>query len=66
MVAKNFRSVLAVARGSIGEGHGVVPGQEYNKGKEAAHQSSAEEAAAMQSSLEPSRGSAEAAGGQEG
>ena len=64
--AKNFKSVSAAARGSIGEGDGVGRGQEYNKSREAANQSSVEEAATMQSSLEPSKGSAKAAGDQEG
>ena len=39
--AKNFRSVSAAARGSIGEGDGLAPGQEYNEGEEAANQGSA-------------------------
>ena len=39
--AKNFRSVSAAARGSIGKGDGLAPGQQYNEGKEAAYQSSA-------------------------
>ena len=39
--AKNFRSVSAVARGSIGKGDGLVPSQEYNEGREGAIQSSA-------------------------
>ena len=43
--AKNFRSVSAAARGNIGEGDGLVPGQEYNEGKEGAYQSSVEEEA---------------------
>ena len=34
--AKNFRSVSTVARGSIGKGDGLVPGQEYNEGREGA------------------------------
>ena len=63
--AKNFRSVSAAARGSIGKGDGLVPGQEYNKDKEAIDQGSAE-VAATESSWEPNRGSAEATGSQEG
>ena len=33
--AKNFRSVLTAARGSIGERDGLILGQECNKGREA-------------------------------
>ena len=59
--AKNFRSVSAAATGIIGEGNGVVLGQEYNEGREATDQGSAK-AATMQLSQEPSKGSAEASG----
>ena len=34
--AKNFRSVSVAARGSIVERDGLIPGQECNKGREAA------------------------------
>ena len=40
--AKNFRSVSAAVRGSISERDGLIPGQEYNRGREAAYQSSQE------------------------
>ena len=63
--AKNFESVSAAARGNIGEEDGLVPGQEYNKGKEAANRGGAE-AATTQLSREPSRGSAEASGATQG
>ena len=46
--AKNFISVSAAARGSIGKGDGVVPGQECNEGREAENHISAEEAASTQ------------------
>ena len=59
--AKNFRSVSAAERGSIGEGDGLVLGQEYNKGIEAAYRGSAE-ATAMQFNREPNKGSAEESG----
>ena len=59
--AKNFRSVSATARGSIGEGDGLIPGQEYNEGREVADRGSAK-VAATQLSQEPNRGNAEASG----
>ena len=64
-LAKNFKSVSVGVRGSIGKGDGLVPGQEYNEGREGAFQSSAE-AATTQPNQEPNRGSVEATGGQEG
>ena len=51
--AKNFGSVSVAARGSIGKGDGLIPGQEYNEGREAAFQTSAEAARATQSSQSP-------------
>ena len=38
--AKNFISVSATERGSIGEGDGLVQGQEYNEGREPADRGS--------------------------
>ena len=80
--AKNFIIVSATARGCIGERDGLIPGQEYNEGRQATFSTKAEaarcyavqpepnkgsaEAATTQSSRELNRGSAEAAGGQEG
>ena len=51
--AKNFRSVSAVARGSIGERDSVILGQEYNEGREVTDQCSVEEVATTQSSNSP-------------
>ena len=59
--AKNFKSVSAAVRGSIGERDGLIPGQECNEGKEAADRGNVE-AVATQLSQEPGRGSAEASG----
>ena len=58
---KNFISVSAAVSGSIGEGDGIVPGQEYNEGIEAAYQIITE--ASTQSCREPRRGNIEVAGG---
>ena len=41
----HFKSVSTTERGSIGEGDGLVPGQEYNEGREATGQGSVEAAA---------------------
>ena len=46
--AKNFISVSVAARGSIGKGNGLVPGQEYNDGREATDQGSAKQPRAQQ------------------
>ena len=59
--AKNFRSVSAAARGSVGEGDGLVLGQEYNEGREAAFQTSVEATRCYAIQPEPNRGSAKAA-----
>ena len=59
--AKNFISVSAAVKGSIGKTDGLIPGQECNKGRESSRLSNTAGAAATQSSHSP----AEAAGGQE-
>ena len=40
LFAKNFKSVSTPARGSIGERDGLIPSQEYKKGKEATNRGS--------------------------
>ena len=64
--AKNFISASAVARGSIGERDGLIPGQEYNRGREATYQGSAEAAKSYTIQKRPRRGSAKAAGATQG